>query len=86
MDETKATCDPFTVCYPLMETRGVLPHGIHFRSVLNTFKTMITDDQVLVDDDLYILDRIQEFLRHPEVAISPASKNLQNIIERKVSH
>ena len=45
---------------------------------------MITDDQVLVDDDLYILDRIQEFLRHPEVAVSPASKNLQNIIERKV--
>lgn len=45
---------------------------------------MIMDDQVLVDDDLYILDRIQEFLRHPDVAISPASKNLQNIIERKV--
>lgn len=45
---------------------------------------MITDDQVLVDDDLFILDRILEFLRHPEVSISPASKNLQSIIERKV--
>ena len=46
---------------------------------------MVTDDQVLVEDDMYILDRIKEFLLHPEVATSPASKNLLNIIERKVS-
>lgn len=55
------------------------------KSVLNTFKTMVTDDQVLVEDDLYILDRIKEFLLHPEVSATPASKTLLNIIERKVS-
>ncbi|KAH8114602.1 ras GEF [Phellopilus nigrolimitatus] len=51
--------------------------------VLNTFKTMVTDEQVLVEDDLYILDRIKEFLLNPEVITSPAAKNLLNIIERK---
>ena len=46
---------------------------------------MITDDQVLVEDDLYILDRIKEFLLDPEVSASPAAKTLLNIIERRVS-
>ena len=46
---------------------------------------MISDDQVLVDEDLYILDRIKEFLSHPEVFSSPAAKNVMNIIERKAS-
>ncbi|THH11669.1 hypothetical protein EW145_g522 [Phellinidium pouzarii] len=55
---------------------------VRFR-VINTFKTMVTDDQVLVDDDLYILDRIKDFLLSPEVATSPASKNLLSIIDRK---
>ena len=46
---------------------------------------MVTDDQVLVDDDLYILDRIKNFLLSPEVAKATATKNLVDIIERKVS-
>ena len=47
---------------------------------------MVTDDDVLVEDDLYILDRIKEFLLHPEVSTAPAAKTLLNIIERKVSN
>lgn len=46
---------------------------------------MVTDDQVLVEDDIYILDRIKDFLQHPEVSAAPAAKTLLNIIERKVS-
>lgn len=45
---------------------------------------MVTDDDVLVEDDLYILDRIREFLLHPEVASSPAAKTTLNIVDRKV--
>ncbi|EJC97980.1 ras GEF [Fomitiporia mediterranea MF3/22] len=66
----------------LEEWTKLKQHIIRSR-VLNTFKTMVTDDQVLVEDDMYILDRIKEFLLHPEVSVSPASKTLLNIIERK---
>ncbi|KAI5122473.1 hypothetical protein M0805_008783 [Coniferiporia weirii] len=66
----------------LEEWTRLRQHVVRSR-VMNTFKTMVTDDQVLVEDDLYILDRIRDFLLGPEVVTSPASKNLLNIIERK---
>lgn len=42
------------------------------------------DDQVLLEDDLFILDRIKEFLSDPEVSQVPAAKTLLNVVERKV--
>lgn len=45
---------------------------------------MVTDDQVLVDDDIYILERIKDFLSEPDVSSVPAAKTLMNVIDRKV--
>lgn len=45
---------------------------------------MVTDDQVLVDDDMYILERIKDFLSEPDVSSVPAAKTLMNVIDRKV--
>ena len=45
---------------------------------------MVTDEQVLVDDDLYILDKIKSFLSEPEVVSVPAAKTLMNVVDRKV--
>ena len=56
-----------------------------FSRVLNTLKTMVTDDEVLEKDDIYILDRVKKFLLDPDVSVAPAAKNLLAAVERKVS-
>ncbi|KAJ7134422.1 ras guanine nucleotide exchange factor domain-containing protein [Mycena epipterygia] len=56
-------------------------HVIQIR-VLNTFKSMVVDDDVLEKDDLFILDRMKEFITTDEVARFPAAKQLLILIER----
>lgn len=53
--------------------------------VLNTFRTMITDEDVLEKDDMYILDRIHDFcLQAERTASVAAAKQLVVLIERVV--
>ncbi|KAJ7505491.1 ras guanine nucleotide exchange factor domain-containing protein [Mycena galericulata] len=56
-------------------------HVIQIR-VLNTFKSMVVDDDVLEKDDLFILDRMKEFITTEEVSKFPAAKQLLILIER----
>ncbi|KAF7365388.1 hypothetical protein MVEN_00411200 [Mycena venus] len=56
-------------------------HVIQIR-VLNTFKSMVVDDDVLEKDDMFILERMKEFLTTEEVARFPAAKQLLILIER----
>jgi son of sevenless len=56
-----------------------------FFSVLNTFKSMVVDDDVLEKEDLYILDRMKEFISNEEVIRFAAAKQLMIFIERAVS-
>ncbi|KAJ7164624.1 ras guanine nucleotide exchange factor domain-containing protein [Mycena crocata] len=56
-------------------------HVIQIR-VLNTFKSMVVDDDVLEKDDLFILDRMKEFITTEDVARFPAAKQLLILIER----
>ncbi|CAK5270285.1 unnamed protein product [Mycena citricolor] len=57
-------------------------HVIQIR-VLNIFKSMVIDDDVLDKDDLFILDRMKDFLSSDELAKFPAAKQLLNNIERQ---
>lgn len=50
--------------------------------VLNAFKTMVTDDDVLEKEDAHIYDRIREFITSEEVARLPAAKQLAMLLER----
>ncbi|KAJ3558904.1 hypothetical protein NM688_g656 [Phlebia brevispora] len=51
--------------------------------VINTFRTMVTDEDVLEKDDMYILDRIKDFASKPEVSNSiAAAKQLVVLIDR----
>ncbi|KAL4251892.1 hypothetical protein ABKN59_002688 [Abortiporus biennis] len=50
--------------------------------VLNTFKSMVTDDELLEKEDMYILDRMKEFASSPEVSKVAAAKQLIILIER----
>ena len=53
--------------------------------MLNTFRTMITDDDVLEKDDMYILDRIRSFCVKAEATTSvAAAKQLVVLIDRVV--
>ncbi|KAJ7482050.1 ras guanine nucleotide exchange factor domain-containing protein [Mycena galericulata] len=56
-------------------------HVIQIR-VLNTFKSMVVDDDVLEKEDLFILDRMKEFITTEEVSKFPAAKQLLILIER----
>ncbi|KAI0051128.1 ras GEF [Auriscalpium vulgare] len=56
-------------------------HIIRMR-VLNTFKTMITDDDALDKEDMYILDQMKEMVSSPEVIHLAAAKQLLVLIER----
>ncbi|RDB17922.1 Cell division control protein 25 [Hypsizygus marmoreus] len=56
-------------------------HVIQMR-VMNTFKTMVQDDDFLEKEDLYILDRMKAFLSSDEVAHFAAAKQLLSQIDR----
>ncbi|KAI0250783.1 ras guanine nucleotide exchange factor domain-containing protein [Lactifluus subvellereus] len=58
-------------------------HIIRWR-VLNTFKTMITDEDALAEEDLFILDKMKDMVSGPEVTPSAAAKQLLVLIERAV--
>ncbi|PCH40158.1 ras GEF [Wolfiporia cocos MD-104 SS10] len=50
--------------------------------VLNTFKTMVTDDGILESGDMYILAKMKEFASNEEVVTFAAAKQLLILIER----
>jgi hypothetical protein len=47
---------------------------------------MITDEDALVEEDLFILDKMKEMLSGPEVIQLSAAKILLGLIERTVSY
>lgn len=51
---------------------------------MNTFKSMIVDEDVLEPSDIYILDRMREFVLKDEVNQFAAAKQLLTLIERSV--
>lgn len=57
---------------------------IYEHRVINTFKSMVVDDDVLEKEDLYILDRIKAFLSGEEVIKFAAAKQLLILLERAV--
>ncbi|KAF7365420.1 hypothetical protein MVEN_00414800 [Mycena venus] len=56
-------------------------HVIQTR-VLNILKSMVVDDDVLEKDEMFILDRMKEFITTEGVARSPAAKQLSTLIQR----
>jgi len=68
---------------PELEEWSKLKQHVVRSRVLNTHKTMVTDDEVLEKDEIYILDRMKKFLLEPDVAVAPAAKNLLAAVERK---
>lgn len=54
-------------------------------SVINTFKSMLTDEDILEKDDLYILQRMKDFVTSEDVAKVTGSKPLAALISRVVS-
>ncbi|KAF8208696.1 ras guanine nucleotide exchange factor domain-containing protein [Mycena galopus ATCC 62051] len=63
------------------EWRRLKQHVIQIR-VLNIFKSLVLDSDVLEKADLGIFNRIQEFITTAEVARFPAAKQLSTLIER----
>ena len=55
-------------------------------SVLNTFKTLITDEGATGEEEEFFLDKMKEMVSSPEVVHLGAAKQLLNLIERTVSH
>jgi hypothetical protein len=52
--------------------------------VLNTFKSMVSDEDVLEKEDSSILDRMKAFVSSDEVSHFAAAKQLLVLIERAV--
>ncbi|KAF7365437.1 hypothetical protein MVEN_00416700 [Mycena venus] len=50
--------------------------------VLNTFRSMVVDDDILDKDDMCIFHRMQEFLMTEEVARFPAARQLLGLLEQ----
>ena len=70
-----AVCGYTPLCKPVLTTCD---------SVLNAFKAMVHDDDFLEKEDMYILDRMKDFLLHEGVSKIPAAKQLLMIVERAV--
>lgn len=75
----------------VIQMRSVYPSSIFSlfllppSSVINTFKSMVLDDDVLEKEDAYILERMKAFVSSEEVAHFAAAKQLLIHIERAVS-
>jgi hypothetical protein len=82
LDEAQATHHSDAVCLPCI-THMLMCLTYQLR-VLNTFKTMIMDEDALVEEDLFILDKMKEMVSDPEVTPSGAAKQLLVLIERAV--
>ena len=55
-------------------------------SVLNVLKSMITDEDILEKSEMYILDRMQDFVSNEEVITFPAAKHVLALIQRAVCY
>jgi hypothetical protein len=58
---------------------------LNVNRVLNTFKSMIVDNDILEDEDSFIFERMKEFISNEEVQSFAAAKQLGIHIERAVS-
>ncbi|KAH7910846.1 ras guanine nucleotide exchange factor domain-containing protein [Hygrophoropsis aurantiaca] len=65
----------------LEEWKKLKQHIIQMR-VLNTFRAMVHDEHFLEKEDMYILDRLKDFLLHETVSKIPAAKQLLVVVER----
>lgn len=84
MDEAQATRHPYTVC-------STVPVHVNCRiaqlapSILNTFKTMVMDDDdVLDNEDYFIFERIREFVMDKRIEHLAAAKQTLVWIDRTV--
>ncbi|KAI0036552.1 ras guanine nucleotide exchange factor domain-containing protein [Vararia minispora EC-137] len=50
--------------------------------VLNTFKSMIQDENILEKEDMRILDKIAELMAHKQICQISAAKNVMTLIDR----
>ena len=85
MGEAQAACHSNAVSDIHFRKRGLSRFHPRFR-VINTFKSMITDDDVLEKEDLYILDRIKAFALSDEMSQFAAAKALVSHIDRVVCY
>ena len=53
--------------------------------ILNTFKSMIVDSDILEEEDSFIFERMKEFISNEEVQSFAAAKQLGIHIDRAVS-
>lgn len=85
MDEAETACHQDAVRSRSNPVPEISLSGSLLIRVLNTFKTMVTDEEMLEKDDLWILDKMKEFASNPEVITVAAAKQLLILIERAVS-
>ena len=68
----------------LDEWKRLKQHVVRAR-VLNTFKSMIVDNDILEEEDSFIFERMKEFISNEDVQGFAAAKQLGIHIERAVS-
>ena len=56
-----------------------------YTRILNTFKAMIVDNDILEEEDSFIFERMKEFISNEDVQSFAAAKQLGIHIERAVS-
>ena len=81
METGEAAYRSHEVCHKL---RMTMSSYLCLSRVLNTIKTMVTDEDILEADDMFILVRMKEFVFSPDVVQIPAAKNLVTLIQRAV--
>jgi son of sevenless-like protein len=82
MGKVEATCYPNAVS--ISRSRRFIKSDFALYSVINTFKSMVVEDGILDKEDMYILNRMKEFISRDEVSRFAAAKHLMIQIERAV--
>lgn len=84
MGQTQATHYPDAVSVSASAVSSDECTSNCYHSVINTFKSMVVDEDVLEKEDLYILYRMKKFISNEEVLRLGAARQLLILIEKAV--
>ena len=51
---------------------------------MNAFKSVVTSDDIIEKEDMYVLDRIDAFVSSEDASAFPAAKQIKKLIEQRI--
>ena len=86
MVQVEAKGHPNSVrCLLQVFSRDIFTHQpSNLLRVMNAFKSIVTSDDILEKEDMYVLDKIDAFVSSEHASAFPAAKQIKKLIEQRI--